>query len=156
MIYNDVLSTVIPALEVIDEPKTSATFAITHPPILHEYPHLELGSIGYAVREVPHNGDDGPNQSERGADFVDFYQRNSTGSGGLASPVQQPPDQVTVDRLTPGKTYKIKLRAAYNGGGFVESREVQFQTRPYTGIACTILLYVMDCVCMHACVYMCV
>jgi hypothetical protein len=38
-----------------------------------------------------------------------------------------------VNKLKPGKIYSIKLRAAYNGGGFVESRPVELRTKSNTG-----------------------
>ena len=38
--------------------------------------------------------------------------------------------------LEPGTKYWIKLRALYSTGEIVESREIEFETLPLTGINC--------------------
>ena len=127
-----------PGLQISDERilKTSATFTITPAPILCEYPHLKPRLIGYVIREVPNNGEDGANQSEQVVN-IDRQHSSRSESASSTQQQQQQPDQITVGKLERGKTYGIRLRSEFGNGEFVDSSEVEFHTRPYTGITYT-------------------
>ena len=127
----------IPTFEILKEltQQTSAIVTISNPPILqadYEGNRLQLTSSKYAIREVPLDGDDGPNQVEQGtnSNFVDF--RPDSNASITASPPPQPRHQI-IDKRKPERKYRIKLRADYNTGDSLETEEREFRTQPYTG-----------------------
>ena len=111
----------------------SVSFTILDPPILQnksEYSadRIQLTAVKYSKREVPHGEDDDEDQYQPETsdnDFIDF-KRDSTSDS--ASPTQ--PRRVTVDNLTPGRKYKMKLRAEYNTGDVIDSSEINISTAP--------------------------
>ena len=122
-----------PRFEDFDVEQTSATVTFSAPSVLknsakYGCADLELDSFKYAIREVKQN-ENGDRNGQ--SDFVDCKCDTSA----AASPTPQP-YKVTVNKLKRECKYKLKLRADYNTGDSVETEEVSFRTRPYTGINC--------------------
>jgi hypothetical protein len=122
-----------PSISLAQNGQKSATFDISYPPLLdnkREYgcERLQVKHVQYARREIPHGRDGDPSQREQGAEdsFISFKQCTKSRS---ASDMQQQP---MVKKLKPGTKYAMKLRAEYNNGDFMESKEIEFETLPYT------------------------
>ena len=119
----------------VSEQSNSVSFTIPDPPILQnksEYSadRIQL-TVKYSKREVPDRGDNNKDQNQPETadnDFVDFKRDSNSDS---ASPTQ--PRRVTVDNLTPGRKYKMMLRAKYDTGDVIDSSET-ISTRPASGI----------------------
>lgn len=112
-----------PEFEDLDLGQKSVTITISTPSVLQntDCANLKLDSIKYAIREVQRNRDDGQSTVSK---FIDFKGDTST----PASPTPQSYHKI-VDKLKPGKTYKLKLRADYNTGDTVESEEIVCTTK---------------------------
>ena len=133
------------------EKSKSVSFTIRDPPILQnksEYSadRIQLTGVKYVKREVPHGGDNNEDQNQpetTDKDFVDFKSDSTSDS---ATPTQ--PRQVIVDNLTPGGKYKMKLRAEYDTGDVIYSREIDISPTEPTGI---IVLHFYCCSTVIAC-----
>ena len=122
-----------PRFEDLDVEQTSATVTFSAPSVLQNSAKygradLKVDSFKYAIREVKQN-ENGDRNGQ--SNFVDC----KCDSSAAASPTPQP-YKVTVNKLNRESKYKIKLGAYYNTGDTVETEEVTFRTRRYTGISC--------------------
>ena len=129
-----IIYTVRPTLKCNTTEQNSVTINSTKPLILENKDKfacqtLELTKIRYTIRKAPQDGNDGKGKEAKYLDFTPSYPSDDN----AATPGGPAQSQRTVKGLKVGTKYFVTGQVEYNNGEIIESEEIPFETRPYTG-----------------------
>ena len=116
--------------------RKSVTFEVIPPPMLQSNDHTKVDTVEYAINEEPTDGENILRQES-------VFKQCDSAESHLALPTQQQPIRVKVNNL---KTER-KVRANYNTGDTILGNEIEFETRPQTGMVVLLVTFFQACAC---------